>query len=208
MAKKKSKPRSTHKPDFPRPAEAAVPATTTYVSPLRAQKPRLTTWYEIISTGFYSGYLPKAPGTWGSLFAALAFFLTARLLPAEGLFHIGKIPISWWAALSGTFFTILGIIASEKLAAEWREKDPAEVVVDEFAGVLLACLLVTPNVIGITAAFLFFRLFDVWKPGPIHSLQDLPGGHGIVLDDVGAGLLAAPLAWLVQLGIGKIFPGI
>ncbi len=209
MAKKKSTPRSkrTALPDFNRTVEAAAPAATTYVSPLRSTQPALTTWYEIISTGFYSGYLPKAPGTWGSLFAALAFFLTARLLPSEGLFHVGRFSVSWWAALTGVFFTIVGIIASEKLANEWREKDPGEVVVDEFAGMFIACLFITPNLIGVAAAFVFFRLFDVWKPGPIHSLQDLPGGRGIVLDDVLAGLAAAPLAWLVQFAVGKFFHG-
>ena len=209
MARKKTRSRSksTALADFARPAEAAAPATTTYVSPLRSTKAPLTTWYEIVSTGFYSGYLPKAPGTWGSLFAALAFFLTARLLPSEGLFHIGKFSVSWWAAITGVFFTVVGIIASEKLADEWHEKDPGEVVVDEFAGMFLACLLITPDVMGVAAAFVFFRIFDVWKPGPIHSLQNLPGGRGIVLDDVGAGLVAAPLAWLVQFGIGKFFHG-
>jgi phosphatidylglycerophosphatase A len=209
MAKKKSRTRtqSAATPDFSRSVEAAAPAATTYVSPLRSAQPPVTTWYEIISTGFYSGYLPKAPGTWGSLFAALAFFLTARLLPSEGLFHIGKFSVSWWAALTGVFFTVVGFVASEKLANEWREKDPGEVVVDEFAGMFLACLLITPNAVGILAAFVFFRIFDVWKPGPIHSLQDLPGGRGIVLDDVLAGLAAAPLAWVVQFAVGKFFPG-
>ena len=207
MAKKKSKPRATRTADFARAPEAAAPAATTYVSPLRSVKPPLTTWYEIISTGFYSGYLPKAPGTWGSLFAALAFFLSARLLPSEGLFHLGKFSVSWWAALTGIVFTFAGIAASEKLADEWHEKDPGEVVVDEFAGMFLACLLIRPNAIGVAAAFVFFRLFDIWKPGPIHSLQDLPGGRGIVLDDVLAGLAAAPFAWGLQLGIGNIFHG-
>mgnify|MGYP000152034901 CR=1 FL=1 len=209
MAKKRAKAKTSHSPahEFTRSVEAAAPAATTYVSPLRTQKPPVTTWYEIISTGFYSGYLPKAPGTWGSLFAALVFFLSARLLPSEGLLHIGKFSVSWWAALTGIFFTIIGIIASEKLANEWHEKDPGEVVVDEFAGMFLACLLIAPNATGIAAAFVFFRLFDVWKPGPIHSLQDLPGGRGIVLDDVLAGLAAAPLAWLVQFGIGKFVNG-
>ena len=128
-------------------------------------------------------------------------------MPSDGLLHVGKFSISWWAALTGVFFTIIGIIASERLANEWHDEDPSEVVVDEFAGMFLACLLIAPNAIGIAAAFIFFRLFDVWKPGFINKLQDLPGGRGIVLDDVGAGLVAAPLAWLVQLGIGKFFHG-
>lgn len=185
-----------------------IPAHRTYVSPLRLNRAPLTTWYEIISTGFYSGYLPKMPGTWGSLFAALSFFICVKFLPNEGMLHFGRFGISWLALVTGVGFTIIGIIASQKLAEEWREKDPGEVVVDEFAGMFLACILIEPNLVGVSLSFAFFRLFDVWKPGPIGKLQDLPAGYGIVLDDVGAGLVAAPLAWGVQIAIGKFFHGI
>ena len=73
-------------------APDAAPASSApgeYVSPLARTALPAVSWYEIVATGFFSGYLPKAPGTWGSLFAILIFFLTARLLPNEGLFKIG-----------------------------------------------------------------------------------------------------------------------
>ncbi|MBL8033680.1 MAG: phosphatidylglycerophosphatase A [Leptospiraceae bacterium] len=203
MAAKKSKPRRL-KPAAPvYRSEPAVTPATTYVSPLRTTVQPATTWYEIVATGFYSGYLPKAPGTWGSIFAALVFILTARLMRSEGVLHIGNFVVSWWALALGVFFTLMGITASERLADEWREKDPSEVVVDEFAGMFLACAFITPDLVGVAAAFAFFRLFDVWKPGIIHRLQDLPGGRGIVLDDVVAGLCAAPLAWLTQWAVQR-----
>jgi phosphatidylglycerophosphatase A len=196
--------RATAKKQIP-PASFSEPASqpTTYVSPvLQSQLPALS-WYEFISTGFFSGYLPKAPGTWGSLVALLLFAVTAKWLPQGGMWRVGAIAVSWWALILGAVTTAAGIYASGLLAKEWREDDPGEVVIDEFAGIFFALSLVTPDWVGLAAAFAFFRLFDVWKPGPIHSLQDMPGGYGIVLDDVLAGLAAAPCALAVQFLVQK-----
>jgi len=174
--------------------EAPAPVATTYIAPAALGRHAPVTWYEIVSTGFFSGYLPKAPGTWGSVFAALICFVGARLLPNEGVFYLGPIPVSWWALSLAVATTILGIYASGLFAAEWREDDPGEVVVDEFAGIFFACALIPASAVAYLAAFALFRLFDITKPGIIHKLQDLPGGYGIVVDDVAAGIAAAPLA--------------
>lgn len=200
MAARKKSPRkrSNAAAAEPRPV-AASSSNSTYISPVLQRQAPATSWYEIISTGFFSGYLPKAPGTWGSLFAILFFFLGARLLPGEGVIKIGFLSVSWWALALGISTTLLGIISSGILADEWREEDPQEVVIDEFAGIFLACSLVNPTYFSLAAAFCFFRLFDILKPGPIKNLQDLPGGRGIVLDDVLAGLFAAPFALAVDL---------
>jgi phosphatidylglycerophosphatase A len=176
---------------------------TTYVSPVLQSRLPAISWYEIVSTGFFSGYLPKAPGTWGSLLALLLFTVSVKALPNDGLWHVGALAVSWWALALGIATTGIGIYASGLLASEWREKDPGEIVIDEFAGIFFAVSLVTPDPVGLTAAFAFFRLFDVWKPRPIHSLQDMPGGYGIVLDDVLAGIAAAPLALAVQYLVQK-----
>lgn len=201
-AKKKQprkKPRSINPGRTVASIAAETPAQpTTYVSPVLQSRLPAISWYEFVSTGFFSGYLPKAPGTWGSLLAVLLFSITAKLLPNDGLWRIASLTVSWWALLLGVATTAIGIYASGILAQEWREEDPGEVVIDEFAGIFFAVSLVTPDFIGLAAAFAFFRLFDVWKPGPIHSLQDMPGGYGIVLDDVLAGLAAAPAALGVQ----------
>ncbi len=170
----------------------------TYVAPVLQSRIPAISWYEFVATGFFSGYLPKAPGTWGSLFALLLFAVTAKLLPNDGLWHVGVLTVSWWALTLAVATTAVGIYSSGRLAQAWREKDPGEVVIDEFAGIFFAVSLVTPNVISLAAAFAFFRLLDVLKPGPIHSLQDMPGGYGIVLDDVLAGITASPAAFAVQ----------
>lgn len=158
----------------------------------------------MISTGFFSGYLPKAPGTWGSIFAALICFVGARLLPGEGVFYLGPVPVSWWALALAGLATAGGIYASGLYAAEWREDDPGEVVIDEFAGIFFACALIPASPIAYLAAFVFFRIFDITKPGIINKLQDLPGGYGIVVDDVAAGIFAAPLAFGAHLLALKI----
>lgn len=164
------------------------------------------TWYELVATGFFSGYLPKAPGTWGTLAALLWFAVAAQWVPEQGLWHVwGALAISWLSLALGIFATAVGIYAAQLLAEEWREKDPSEVVIDEFAGFFLAMLLVRPDAIGLLSAFVFFRLFDILKFGPIRKLQDLPGGYGIVLDDVLAGLVAAPCALLCQMLISRWF---
>ncbi|MFZ5629822.1 MAG: phosphatidylglycerophosphatase A [Spirochaetota bacterium] len=211
MARTKTKKKQTRKKPPSMNAGRTVPAAatespaqpTTYVSPVLQSRLPAISWYEFVSTGFFSGYLPKAPGTWGSLLAVLIFAITAKLLPNDGLWHIGSLAVSWWALLLGIATTAAGIYASGILAQEWREDDPGEVVIDEFAGIFFAVSLVTPDWVGLAAAFAFFRLFDVWKPGPIHSLQDMPGGYGIVLDDVLAGLAAAPCALAVQFLVQK-----
>jgi phosphatidylglycerophosphatase A len=176
---------------------------TAYVPPVLQSRLPAISWYEFVSTGFFSGYLPKAPGTWGSLLAILIFAVTAKLLPHDGILRVGAMSVSWWALLLGVATTAIGIYASGILAQEWREDDPGEVVIDEFAGIFFAVSLVTPDWVGLGAAFVFFRLFDVIKPGPINSLQDMPGGYGIVLDDVLAGLAAAPAALAVQYLVQK-----
>lgn len=175
------------------PASPASP-----VSPVLQSRLPAFSWHELISTGFFSGYLPKAPGTWGSLFALLLYVVTVKLVPGEGLMQTPAIRVSWWALLLAGASTAAGIYSAGKLAQQWREDDPAEVVIDEFAGMFFAVSFVTPNLVGLVAAFVFFRLFDVWKPGPIHSLQNLPGGYGIVLDDVLAGICAALAALATQ----------
>jgi phosphatidylglycerophosphatase A len=174
-----------------------------YLAPVLECRLPAFSWYEFIATGFFSGYLPKAPGTWGTLFAALLFTITAKLLAGAGLWQVGAFTVSWYALSLGIATTAIGIYASELLARQWREKDPGEIVIDEFAGMFFALALVTPNFVGVTAAFAFFRLFDIFKPGPTRALQSLPGGFGIVLDDVLAGLAAAPAAYAVQYMIEK-----
>jgi phosphatidylglycerophosphatase A len=136
----------------------------------------------LISTWFGCGYAPFGPGTAGSL-AALAI--------AWLLVHYAGWHTMWLAplAIAGTWPAIL---AAGVTARELGQKDPQRVVVDEVLGQWLALAAAGPlNYKSWIAAFVLFRLFDIWKPPPVRQLEGLPGGTGIVADDLMAGIYAA-----------------
>lgn len=137
----------------------------------------------MIATWFYAGYTPKAPGTAGSLAAVAIAFLLATTFgwnPRE-------------IALMGALLLPVGIWAAGVVEREAKTKDPQIVVVDEVVGQWIAFIGITPRVnwINTLAAFVLFRLFDMWKPWPVRRLEKLEGGWGIVLDDAMAGVYAA-----------------
>ena len=129
-----------------------------------------------VATGGYSGYLPKAPGTWGSLVGVL-LFLGLRLLP-----------LSTYLLVVALLFGI-GVFAAGSMEKIVDCADPGIVVIDEIVGQLItlaSCPLTLP---GLAAGFAFFRLFDILKPFPVGWLdRHIHGGLGIMLDDVIAGV--------------------
>ncbi len=132
------------------------------------------------ATVFGSGYSPFAPGTAGSLVAAGAFLLTAELSGWGNLPIILLLPISvlgYW----GCFF-----------GHRMWGGDPSKVTSDEFVGCWIACLAVPSRwgILGILAAFLLFRVFDILKPWPVCRFDRMTGPAGILLDDVAAGIIA------------------
>lgn len=132
----------------------------------------------VLATGFGTGYGPIAPGTWGSI---------PGLVLAWGLARLG----GPWGVLSGAVaFAVAGVWAAGRAEALFGEKDPGRVVVDEIAGQMVALLFVRPTGPVLVAAFLLFRILDVVKPWPARRLEDLPGGSGIMADDLMAGLYA------------------
>lgn len=145
---------------------------------------------EILATWFGCGYAPFAPGTVGSLGA---------LLPAIALSHYAGWP-PWWFAILGFAIVPPAIWAAGVTATAQNRKDPGLVVIDEVSGqwITIAGLASVNNWKGWLLAFLLFRVFDIWKPFPVRQLESLPGGTGIVADDVMAGLYAA----LVLYGLG------
>ena len=161
--------------------------------------PRVAWW---IATGFGSGRLRPAPGTWGSLAALLVWALGAHLLRN----HPAIMLLGCTAPL---LMTGIGIWASDRVVVETGLGDPAFVVADEWAGqwIALVPLLFTGALQSprwawhLVVPFLLFRLFDIWKPGPVDAAQRLPGGWGVVLDDVLAGLFAALLSWPLDVGL-------
>jgi phosphatidylglycerophosphatase A len=83
-------------------------------------------------------------------------------------------------------------------------KDPHCVVIDEVVGIQIALVAAAPTLPGVAAAFVLFRIFDVWKPFPIHRLQALPGGWGIVADDALAGLYTRAVLVIAALATDAI----
>jgi phosphatidylglycerophosphatase A len=113
-----------------------------------------------IASGGGAGYSPVAPGTAGSLVAAIALWF---------------IPFS------------LGTWAAQRVETVTGHKDPGVIVIDEFAGMMLSVMFL-PRTLGVfTSAFLLFRLFDIWKPFPARESQALRGGFGVMVDDLIAG---------------------
>jgi phosphatidylglycerophosphatase A len=130
-----------------------------------------------LATGLGCGYLPIAPGTWGSMPAVVL---------AWGLWSWAG---AWAVAGASVVFAVAGVWAADRAERLLGKEDPGQVVVDEIAGqlVTLAFLpLAAPRVL--VAGFFLFRLLDVWKPWPARRLEDLPGGSGIMADDLMAGL--------------------
>ena len=140
-----------------------------------------------ISTWFGCGYSPKAPGTVGSAAAVAIALLIDR--------YAGWRPL--WYGVLALAVTAPAMWAAGETARRARLKDPRFVVVDEVAGQWLA--LAGARVLNWKswlAAFLLFRLFDIWKPWPVRQLESLPGGVGIVADDLMAGVDAALVLFL------------
>jgi phosphatidylglycerophosphatase A len=141
-----------------------------------------------LATGLGAGYLPLAPGTWGSLVAVAMASAIHYFLP-------GREAVLLW--LGFLFFTIVGIIVSGWVAQEENLTDPSIVVVDEMAGQFLTFLWIPLSPAALLFGFLLFRIFDITKPFPARRSERLPGGYGIVCDDLVAGVYAGVSLYLV-----------
>ncbi len=132
---------------------------------------------KLLGTCFGLGYLPKAPGTFGSLFGIGLFLLTKdySVLMQVVLFFV---------------FMLLALGTAEKLEKIMRCKDPEAVVVDEAAGMWISLFFIwDASWLVITVGFIIFRLLDILKPFPINLFQSFRGGMGVVADDISAGML-------------------
>jgi phosphatidylglycerophosphatase A len=159
---------------------------TAEISNLSSQR---TSWAWIVATFFGSGLLRPGPGSWASAFTALIWYFSVRNSSAS-LAHI--------VAISGAIVsTLIGIPAATIVARESQNKDPGFVVIDEVAGQLLPLMLAPASWKYLFASFILFRCFDIFKPPPVRQLEALPEGTGIVLDDVGAGLYALLVLFLL-----------
>jgi len=145
------------------------------------------------------GYIPGAPGTYGSAAAVLIYLGVSKAVAGLGStaclgFYCRPSAAQTFAflALLLAGFSVIGIWASGRAEAMLGSSDPHEAVVDEVIGQLVTFSFIPLGVSWpfIIAGFLLFRLFDIWKPYPIDLLQDLPGGLGICADDILAGVYA------------------
>ena len=146
---------------------------------------------KLLATGFGAGYLPKMPGTAGAVLG-VGVWLVLQLAGNTwvwGVFAVAIFPTIWLAG------------AAERL---FGQPDPPCVVIDEIVGMPLALVGIAPVWWLIVTGFAAFRLFDIWKPFPIRQSQRLPGGWGIVVDDLLAGGFACVVTHCVAWGIGRV----
>ncbi len=143
-------------------------------------------WAWWVATVGGVGASPWAPGTVGSLVGVALGWGAGRALT----------PL-WY--LAGTVLLFgLGVAAATRVERDAHRKDPSVVVIDEVVGMLVALFAVPLRAAAVLAAFLCFRVFDIAKPFPLRRLEARPGGWGIMLDDLVAGLYANVL---IQVGL-------
>lgn len=143
----------------------------------------MKTIYKLTATALGAGYSPFAPGTMGAIVGCLALWLFEKYnlisTTSTPLLFIGLIVVT----------TILGIIATDKLEADWG-KDPSKVVLDEVVGIWITMMFVPLSFLNVLIGFGLFRFFDIAKPLGIRKLESLKGGIGVMADDILAGIYA------------------
>ncbi|MBF0628395.1 MAG: phosphatidylglycerophosphatase A [Magnetococcales bacterium] len=143
----------------------------------------------ILATFFGAGHLPKAPGTWGTV-AAVPLAVLSQWMGER---------FAWILLL---VITLAGIWSADRACTLLARKDPKEVVIDEVAGFLLTMMVAPPGWGWMMGGFVLFRLFDILKPWPVNALERLPGGWGVMADDLAAGACAGLcLYWIVRIGL-------
>ncbi len=140
-------------------------------------------WQELIATGFYLGRFRYAPGTLGTLLGIpLVYILVYK----------------WWLTLMlGLFLYAVAVWSANYMVDLTREKDPEAVVIDEVVGYFFSFLFIEPTLKAMVVAFITFRLLDILKPYPIKLFEKLPKGHGVVADDVVAGIMNAVILYFL-----------
>lgn len=164
-------------------------------------------YFALAVTTFGVGYLPLMPGTYGSAVGVGIYLFVAQLEKSVYSHYISgggtdEHITAWLHAVNlilFLLFCLLGIWAANRATRLFKNKDPQQAVVDEVIGQLITFLFV-PFLVSwhfVLAGFLLFRLFDIWKPYPIDSLQNLPAGIGVCADDILAGVYAGTCLALI-----------
>jgi phosphatidylglycerophosphatase A len=155
---------------------------------MTAERKSRASW--LLATFFGVGFLRPGPGTYASAITVLAWWAASHFVAAPWL-----VPVEISAAVA---FTLLGIHPATVVERESGQHDPGFVVIDEVAGQMISCIAVPVHWKYLLASFILFRGLDTTKPFPLRRLERLPGGTGIMMDDVGAGIcvLALLQIWL------------
>ena len=143
-----------------------------------------------IATCAHVGYAPVAPGTFGSAVGLVVYYLVRR--QGSTAVELGAIAL----------ILVVGLWSATEAEHHFGGIDPGPVVIDEVIGMLITLALHPVNVAGAIVGFFIFRVLDVVKPWPARRLELLPGGFGVVLDDVMAGVYGNLLMW----GLVRLLP--
>ena len=210
----------TAKPGAAMPNEAADPKLASHAASKR--KPRIAFF---IATACGIGYIPVAPGTWGSLVGCVVWVFSVFYFPQSlggtSFFWAGASPFS--ISCCALAIAAAGVWASDRTAKFSKTNDPQFVVIDEVSGQYLSLVLgiafptyavgtdwlflssggryvstMNGRLKYMLLGFILFRLFDIWKPFPARQAESLPGGWGIMADDWVAGIYAAIGLWLAR----------
>ena len=146
----------------------------------------------LVATAGYVGLAPVAPGTWGSA-VGVCLLVLVRLTGAGGA-----------EALLLAAVLAVGVWSATLAERRYGRTDPGAIVIDEVAGMLIAVFWVPVSWVGLVAAFLAFRIFDVVKPFPSRAAERLPAGWGVMADDVVAGLYA----WVTVRVLAAVAPAV
>jgi phosphatidylglycerophosphatase A len=157
------------------------------------QSVKKTRWAWTVATFFGIGHFKPGPGTWASVAAVLFWAAAAQL------FHLSPHALLLYLAIGIALTLLFGIPAATIAERESGQHDPGFVVIDEVAGQWIALLFSPFDAFHAILSVLLFRLCDIAKPFPVRQLERLPGGWGIVFDDVAAGLYALCIASLVRI---------
>lgn len=140
------------------------------------------------ATLFGIGFIPLAPGTFGSLFAILIWYV-----------FIDLFSIFYFIALF-LFVLSVSFYLTDIYLDNYKKKDPSEVIVDEFLGQSIPLLfIVNFNIYEVLIAFVTFRFFDIYKIYPINKMEDLKGSYGVILDDIVAGIYSLIILMLYKI---------
>ncbi len=157
------------------------------------------TLIDFLATGFYSGKSPICPGTCGT------FVIYLITLFVSTIFNINPpLYISLPLALIVIYLSIVISNAVLKLEIYGKNKDPKEIVIDEFAGYLTTIAILPWTPIALTIAFVMFRIFDATKLGFIKRCENYPDGYGITFDDVAAGVVAGIYTLVFVFALGQL----